>query len=67
MTILWTSVYGLLVVEIGLLLALLMSCISTKIWCSIVATINTRIEAAGETLLQYSGTKAAIEALNANW
>jgi len=67
MTILWTSVYGVLVVEIGLLLALLLSCISTSVWCSMVASINSRIEGAGKALLQYSGTKAAIEALNASW
>jgi len=44
-----------------------MSCISTKLWCTMVATINTQIEGVGEKILQYSGTKAAIEALNANW
>jgi len=67
MTILWSSVYAVLVVEASLLLALLLSCISTKAWYSAVALINSYIEALGEKLLQYSGTKSVIEALNANW
>merc|ERR1712168_1282977 len=53
MTILWSSVYGLLVVEIGLLLALLLSCISTAVWCGVVGRINTTIESGGQALIQY--------------
>merc|ERR1712059_197739 len=67
MTLLWTSVHGLLVVEVALVLLLLLSWISTQWWCSLVAAINKHIENAADTILQYSGVKTAIEALNATW
>merc|ERR1712059_132916 len=67
MTLLWTSVHGLLVVEVALVSLLLLSWISTQWWCSLVAAINKHIENAADTILQYSGVKTAIEALNATW
>eukprot|EP00092_Neocalanus_flemingeri_P002301 GFUD01002457.1.p1 GENE.GFUD01002457.1~~GFUD01002457.1.p1 ORF type:complete len:178 (+),score=56.17 GFUD01002457.1:382-915(+) len=67
MTILWSSVYGVLVVEIGLLVALLVSLISTSWWCYLVAAINRLIEETSGKILQYSGVKTAIETLNATW
>jgi len=67
MTIVWSSVYGVLVVEIGILVALLVSCISTKWWCFLVETINRHVETTADTILQYSGVKTAIETMNATW
>jgi len=67
MTIVWSTVYGCMTLEIALLVALLVSWISTKGWCLLVDAINGFIENTAEKILQYSGVKSAIETLSANW
>jgi len=67
MTIVWNTVYGCMVLEIALLVALLVSWISTQGWCLLVAAINGYIEILADKILQYSGVKAAIQTLNATW
>merc|ERR1711928_330460 len=67
MTVLWTTVYLLLLMEVGLLLMLLLSCIPTKAWRSLVVAIDRFLEDSAEYISESTGLPQFLATVNAEW
>jgi len=67
MTVLWTTVYLLLLVEVGLLLMLLLSCIPTKAWRSLIVAIDRFLADSVEYISESTGLPQILASANAEW
>merc|ERR1711872_256111 len=67
MTVLWTTVYLLLLIEVALLLMLLLSCIPTKAWRSLVVAIDRFLEDSAEYISESTGLPQFLATVNAEW
>merc|ERR1712181_66897 len=67
MTVLWTTVYLLLLIEVGLLLMLLLSCIPTKAWRSLIVAIDRFLSDSVEYISESTGLPQILASANAEW
>merc|ERR1712189_3760 len=67
MALLWTSLYLLLVTEIGILTSLLLACIPTKLWCDLIAYIDRFIKSTTQKIFQSLRVQKIIEILHITW
>eukprot|EP00092_Neocalanus_flemingeri_P036546 GFUD01039790.1.p1 GENE.GFUD01039790.1~~GFUD01039790.1.p1 ORF type:complete len:201 (+),score=55.73 GFUD01039790.1:63-605(+) len=67
MTILWSSMYVLLVAEIGILTSLLLACIPTKLWCDLIAYIDKFIENTTKKIFEHLRVQKLVQTLHITW